>query len=81
MNPPYGRHIGKWIDKAIGEANRGATVVCLIPAKTETRWWAKFWDYEQHRPVDGCEVRFVFKRIQFGNSGINAPFPLCGRDL
>ena len=75
LNPPYGREIGKWVDKAMLEAEKGATVVCLIPAKTETRWWAKFWDYEKHRPVEGCEVRFIFKRLQFGNSGINAPFP------
>jgi phage N-6-adenine-methyltransferase len=75
MNPPYGRSIGDWIDKAIASAESGSTVVCLIPAKTETRWWAKFWDYETHQPKEGCQVRFVFKRIQFGNSGINAPFP------
>ena len=36
MNPPYGRGISSWIEKASKE---DATVVCLIPARTDTRWW------------------------------------------
>lgn len=75
LNPPYGRHIDKWISKALDESRKGATVCALIPAKTETRWWARFWDYENHKPIDGVRVRFIFKRVQFGNSGINTPFP------
>ena len=41
MNPPYGRQIAAWIDKAIAEVNAGrVTVICmLVPAKTDTRWW------------------------------------------
>jgi len=40
MNPPYGRDIGKWIEKAHRSANQnGATVVCLVPARVDTRWW------------------------------------------
>ncbi len=74
-NPPYGRKIGLWIDKGLASARTGAIVVFLIPAKTETQWWAKFWDYDTHRPIKGVEVRFIFKRVQFGNSGVNAPFP------
>jgi len=75
VNPPYGRKTGDWIEKAIVESRKGSTVVCLIPAKTETRWWARFWDYERHRPVHGVQVRFIFKRVKFGESKINAPFP------
>ena len=39
MNPPYGREIGKWIKKAYESALAGATVVCLVPARTDTAWW------------------------------------------
>lgn len=39
MNPPYGRHIGKWMQKAYQESCRGCVVVCLIPARTDTKWW------------------------------------------
>ena len=32
MNPPYGKEIRHWIEKAYRESLRGAVVVCLIPA-------------------------------------------------
>jgi len=38
MNPPYGREIKYWIEKAYKESVKGATVVCLIPARTDTRY-------------------------------------------
>lgn len=65
MNPPYGRAIGNWIKKAL-ESN--TTVVCLIPARTDTRWWH---DYI----IDNAEVRFIKGRLKFGNSKNSAPFP------
>ncbi len=36
MNPPYSQEIGKWIQKAYEESLAGTTVVCLVPARTET---------------------------------------------
>ena len=40
MNPPYGRQIGNWVKKAKEIARQGkATVVCLLPARTDTAWW------------------------------------------
>lgn len=39
MNPPYGNAIGKWMAKAVCEWRKGATVVCLVPSRTDTRWW------------------------------------------
>jgi site-specific DNA-methyltransferase (adenine-specific) len=58
MNPPFGRPVQLWIRKALEESLGGATVVCLIPAKTNTNWW--------HELVIGrAEVRFVRGRIKF----------------
>lgn len=37
MNPPYGREIGKWVKKASEQV--GGIAVCLLPARTDTRWW------------------------------------------
>ena len=65
MNPPYGREIGKWVKKA-SESN--ATVVCLLPARTDTRW---FHDYIYGK----AEIRFVRGRLRFGGSKNSAPFP------
>lgn len=38
MNPPYGKEIGRWMSKARRESQRGALVVCLVHARTDTRW-------------------------------------------
>jgi len=67
LNPPYGRAVGEWIAKAHAEAERGATVVCLIPARTDTRYF--------HDHCFKGEVRFVRGRLKFGNSKNSAPFP------
>lgn len=68
MNPPYGRGIGKWVEKARHESERGATVVCLLPARTDTRWF--------HDHIHGrAEIRFVRGRLKFGGHKNSAPFP------
>lgn len=66
-NPPYGKSVGKWVRKAYEESQRGATVVMLIPARTDTKW---FHDY----CLKG-KVEFIRGRVRFGNSNANAPFP------
>lgn len=68
MNPPYGREIGKWIKKAFEESLKGSTVVCLLPSRTDTRW---FHHYIYHR----AEVRFLKGRLKFGGAENSAPFP------
>lgn len=67
MNPPYGRTIGKWVRKAYESAQDGATVVCLLPARTDTAWW--------HDYVMKAEVRFIRGRLKFGGCKNSAPFP------
>src|SRR5437016_2549507 len=42
MNPPYGKHIDQWVAKAYESAQAGALVVCLVPARTDTRWWHQY---------------------------------------
>lgn len=68
MNPPYGREIGKWIKKAYEESMKGAKVVCLVPARTDTAWWH---DYV----LKSNGVLFLRGRVKFGNSRNSAPFP------
>ena len=66
MNPPYGRVLKAWIQKAWEEKQHGVTTVCLVPARTDTNWWATFWDHENHRMRDAAdEVRFIKGRIKF----------------
>lgn len=68
MNPPYGREIGKWVKKA-SEA-RGGVVVCLLPARTDTKY---FHEYIYKNPR--CTIRFIKGRLKFGDSTNSAPFP------
>lgn len=76
-NPPYSRGLqGKFIAKAAEEAKRGATVVMLIPARTDTKAFHRFiWDAEKHQPREGVEVRFLPGRIKFVGAAHGAPFP------
>lgn len=67
-NPPYGRKIGDWVRKASESAGAGATVVMLLPARTDTKWF--------HKYIYGrAEIRFVRGRLKFGGSQNAAPFP------
>lgn len=67
MNPPYGRQIGHWMRKAFEESQRGCTVVCLVPARTDTEWW--------HQYALRGEIRFLRGRLRFGGAVSSAPFP------
>lgn len=68
MNPPYGREIGHWVHKAYASSwINGATVVCLVPARTDTKWW--------HDYCLKGEIEFIKGRLKFGGSKNSAPFP------
>lgn len=67
-NPPYGREIGKWVQKAYLSSRDGSTVVMLLPARTDTKWFHEY-IYNQ------AEIRFIKGRLKFGNSKNSAPFP------
>ena len=67
MNPPYGRAIGKWVKKAYESAASGSTVVCLLPARTDTSWW--------HDYCMNGDITFIRGRLKFGESKNSAPFP------
>jgi len=67
MNPPYGRAIKDWVKKAYESALNGATVVCLLPARTDTAWWHDYC-------VKGS-IEFIRGRLKFGGSKNSAPFP------
>jgi phage N-6-adenine-methyltransferase len=74
VNPPYGREIGKWIRKAWQEwYKRGTRVVCLIPSRTDTKWWHEYC-------MDATKIIFIEGRIKFeldGKKMFPAPFPSC----
>lgn len=68
MNPPYGKTIGDWVHKAMCEAEKGALVVGLLPARVDTQWW--------HLCVKRyADVYFIQGRLRFEGANNSAPFP------
>lgn len=63
MNPPYGRQIGLFMRKAYEESKKGATVVCLVPSRTDTKWW--------HEYAMKGDIEFLRGRLKF----VNRTFP------
>jgi hypothetical protein len=83
MNPPYGRGISAWVQKAVGEVMKGnaSLVVALLPARTDTKWWQEF-VCSHVVPYGRChchglvdEVRFLPGRLRFVGAPASAPFP------
>lgn len=67
-NPPYGRDIYLWVKKCDEAAKKGALVVMLIPARTDTKYFHEY-IYKKH------EIRFLKGRLHFNEIKQSAPFP------
>ena len=67
MNPPYNL-VDAFMQKAWDESQKGAIVVCLIPARIDASWW--------HKYVMKSEWRLFTQRLEFeGHKKNRAPFP------
>ena len=67
VNPPYSE-IKEWVAYGYEQAQKGKTVVMLIPSRTDTRWWHDF-------VMKAKEIRFIKGRLKFGGQKNSAPFP------
>jgi site-specific DNA-methyltransferase (adenine-specific) len=69
-NPPYGRKVGRWVQKCFEEVYQGncKCAVLLLFANTDTKW---FHDWIYHK----AEVRFIKGRLKFGGGRVNSPKP------
>lgn len=70
VNPPYGgKVVNLWVAKAYTESLKpNTTVVMLLPSRTDTKWFHEY-------VLDKAEIRFIRKRLKFGNAVNPAPFP------
>lgn len=64
VNPPYGREIGRWVEKALTEPVE--ELILLVPARTDTRWFQALWPHA---------ICFLRGRLHFSGSAVGAPFP------
>lgn len=67
VNQPYSE-LKLWIKKGYEEAQKGKTIVFLIPSRTDTKWWHEY-------VMKAKEIRFIKGRLKFGGSKNSAPFP------
>ena len=80
LNPPYGRAIGNWIQRAHLQSKlHFSTIVVLMPARTDTLY---FHDYV----MKAKKIFFVRGRLTFVGAPSPAPFPsmvveFSGKDM
>ena len=67
MNPPHSA-LASWVAKADQEAQRGAVVIALLPARTDAGW------FHEH-VLDRYPVCWIRGRVRFVGATDNAPFP------
>jgi phage N-6-adenine-methyltransferase len=67
MNPPYGRAIERWLQRAYESTRLGACTkcVCLLPVRSDTKWWH---DYV----MKSSEIRFLTRRLSFDVGGVKS---------
>ena len=73
MNPPYGRNIKDWVEKAWNAVHIDKTaeiVVALLPARTDTFWFHEYIYNKYNTTID-----FLKGRIKFVGAKNSAPFP------
>jgi phage N-6-adenine-methyltransferase len=69
LNPPFGTPakgadrtgrpaVGRWVQKAHESAREGATVVCLLAARTDAHWW-------HDHVIPFAEIRYIRGRLKF----------------
>lgn len=67
MNPPYGRGIEQWVEKAYCTSLSGLRVVALLPSRTNAPWWHEF-------VMKAREIRFIRKKVPFDGPVQGVPF-------
>lgn len=71
LNPPYSKTLQpRFLKKALQASDLGARVVCLLPARTDTKMWHEY-------VMKADQVYFIKGRLQFKGSNASAPFPSC----
>lgn len=75
-NDVYQPGLYDFVRLAANRRREGCLVDCLLPARTETKWWFDFvWDKNRDMPRDNVRVKFIPGRLKFKGAKAGAPFP------
>lgn len=70
MNPPFSKNLKNWVKKACKDAEwLGGTKVCLLPVRSNTKWWAEV--------APKSEIRFINGEVNFNNEARGLWLPMC----
>ena len=70
MNPPFSNDLNKWVRKACKDAHDlGGTKVCLVPVRSNTKWWAEV--------APQAEIRFINGEVNFNDAPRGLWLPMC----
>ena len=70
MNPAFSRHLSKWVKKARDEVKlHSGTKVCLIPVRSNTKWWNDI--------IKDAEIRFIIGEVNFNDEECGLWLPMC----
>jgi phage N-6-adenine-methyltransferase len=58
LNPPFGREIEKWTEKAWLTSEEGRIIVGIVPGRTNPPWW-------HEHVMKAAEIRFMPKKQRF----------------
>ena len=70
LNPPYGRSIALWLEKAVWESKAIQTIVILTMVRSDTMWWRNY-------AMRAAEIRMIAGRVRFAGAKSSAPAPSC----
>ena len=70
MNPPFGKQMLTWVKKIRDESKKHyGTKVCLIPVRSNTKWWKDV--------VIDAEIRFIIGEVNFNDEPRGLWLPMC----
>ena len=70
MNPPFSRELNKWVKKLHNDTKKfGGTKVCLIPVRSNTKWWNEI--------IQDAECRFIIGEVNFNDEPRGLWLPMC----
>lgn len=70
MNPPFSKQLNKWVKKMWNDTKKfGGTKVCLIPVRSNTKWWNEI--------INDAEIRFIIGEVNFNDEERGLWLPMC----
>ena len=68
LNPPYGSGLKPFMKKVKEEYEKDCTIVCLTPARVDTKWFRIAWDNAKYFAFIYGRLKFELNKKQIGTA-------------